>query len=303
MKIPLFVFCLLSVLTSGVYCTTKPKSPREQVDELNAQRAAAFRSKNVQQLVSMYAKDAVCMPEYHTTLFDRASIGIYFTQWMAAVKSSSYKSQTSELQEQGNDLLETGTFTDTIIRTINDTVLYLGKYFRHWKLDSAKRPQIYAEIWGGSQWLDRTRFPFTGASDPVSIQPYNTGSTEEKLVIERNQLLGQLVKERKGAEHADLFTDDAVYMPYYTPPLKGIKDIRGYFIEHEKPGDVIIDSLSLITGRVTVINDLIMEHGFYGVKWIANDSTSGVVTGKSLNLWKRKPDGTLMMYRQMVNHN
>ncbi|MCG2617506.1 hypothetical protein LZZ85_24620 [Terrimonas sp. NA20] len=303
MKITFRLFCLLPALAAGLHCTTKTLSPREQIDELNARREAAFATKNVKELVSMYSKEAVCMPEYHPTLFDRSSIETYFTKWMASVKSSSYRSETTELLDLGNDLFETGTFTDTTSRTSNDTVIQTGKYFRHWKLDPANVPTIYAEIWGGRFWYGRNKLPFAGNGDPVSIRPYSTGSEEEKQVISRNQLLGQLVKERKGLEHAALFTDDAVYMPYYESAIKGINDIQKYFYGHERPGEVTVDSLSLITGRVTVINDLIMEHGFYGVKWTARDSTSGVVTGKSLNLWKRKADGTLMMYRQMVNHN
>jgi ketosteroid isomerase-like protein len=303
MKITFRLFCLLPAFAAGLHCATKTLSPSEQIAELNARREAAFASKNVKELVSMYSKDAVYMPEYHPTLFDRSSIETYFTKWMTAIRSSTYRSVTSELLEQGNDLFETGTFTDTTIRTINDTVISRGKYFRHWKLDPANVPTIYAEIWGGRFWYDRSKSPFAGNGDPVSIKPYATGSEEEKQVISRNELLGQLVKERKGLEHADLFTDDAVYMPYYESAIKGINKIREYFYGHEKPGEVTVDSISLVTGRVTAINDLVMEHGFYGVKWTARDGTSGVVTGKSLNLWKRKSDGTLMMYRQMVNHN
>ncbi|MET0463646.1 MAG: hypothetical protein ABW007_10845 [Chitinophagaceae bacterium] len=303
MKNILFGCCVLLAMASGIRCNSKALSLKQQIEQLNAKRAAALAGKDLPLLMSLYNKEAVCMPEYHATLFDRSAIEQYFKQWMSSVKSSAFRSQTAELLEQGSDLLETGTFTDTLIRTINDTLIYAGKYFRHWKLNSGKEPEIYAEIWGGRFWFDRAKFPFAGNGDPVSIKPYNTGSDEEKQVISRNQLLGNLVRQRKGGEHAALFANDAVYMPYYTPALKGMDDIREYFIDHEKPGDVTIDSISLVTGRVTVINDLIMEHGFYGVKWTTPDRSSGVVTGKSLNLWKKMPDGKLMMYRQMVNHN
>ena len=67
---------------------------------------------------------------------------------------------------------------------------------------------------------------------------------------------------------------------------------------------MIIESLMLSTGNITPMDDgkLQLEQGFYRVGWRAG-SDSGTVAGKSLNLWKRDQDGTLMLYRQAVNHD
>lgn len=299
------LFLLLIVLIAGCNCNNSEEqaSAKQQIEALNAQREKAFAQKDIDLLLKAYANDAVCMPEYHPPLFNRSAVRHYYLNWFQGMNASSYHTTTTELIELDTNFIESGSFVDTIINSRNDTLYYTGKYIRHWRITEGGKPLIIAEIWGGTQYFDREKFPYAGSGEPLSITPYNAKRPEEQLVVERNKLLGRLVKERKGGEHAELFTEDAVYMPYYMPPLKGMNDIRAYFVEHEKPGDVTIDSLNLVTGRVLTIGDLIMEHGFYGVRWVADAQTSGIVTGKSLNLWKRLPDGRLQMYRQMVNHN
>ena len=45
-----------------------------------------------------------------------------------------------------------------------------------------------------------------------------------------------------------------------------------------------------------------LEEGRYRVAWRAGGD-SGVVEGKSLNLWKRGEDGEWRLFRQAVNHD
>jgi hypothetical protein len=119
----------------------------------------------------------------------------------------------------------------------------------------------------------------------------------------RNAPIGRLVSERKGDGHANLFLPDAIYMTYYTPMLAGIGNIRPYFVEHEQPGGVTIQSLELNAANIYPMADgkMLLEQGFYKVAWRAGGD-GGTVTGKSLNLWKRDTAGTPMLYREAVNH-
>ena len=139
---------------------------------------------------------------------------------------------------------------------------------------------------------------------PATERVFRNDARVAEEIRGRNAIIGKLVTERKGGEHADLFLPDAIYMTYYTPMLVGIDNIRRYFIEHERPGEVAIDSLALSTGNIYPMDggDLQLEQGFYVVDWRAGGD-SGTVRGKSLNLWKRNQDGTLMLYRQAVNHD
>jgi hypothetical protein len=84
----------------------------------------------------------------------------------------------------------------------------------------------------------------------------------------------------------------------------GLEAIRGYFVEHERPGPVSIEALDLRSGRIHPLDGgrLQLEEGFYRKAWRAGGD-SGTVAGKSLNLWKRGGDGNWMLYRQAVNHD
>lgn len=293
---------VLLFLIPGLYVPAQESNFRQQLESINAELATAFRNKDAKTVMKYYDDQSVCMPEYHITLFNTTDIKRYFQQWLSVVKSSTYQRTIHEVLSFPGYLIETGTFTDTVIKTSNDTFTYAGKYMRHWKIQDNKKLVIYSDIWGGSSFTERSKFPLTGSEEPVKISPYNTGTNIEKEVKQRNRLIAELVTQRKGGEHAMLFTNDAIYMTYYTPMLIGMENIRAYFVDHEKPGDVTIDSIRINTGRTTGMGDFVLEHGYYGVRWSAGGNT-GVVTGKSLNLWKRNEKGVLMMYRQMVNHN
>ncbi len=85
--------------------------------------------------------------------------------------------------------------------------------------------------------------------------------------------------------------------------LVGIEKVKAYFIEHEKPGDVQIASLQINTSKIIDMGNFVLEHGYYRIAGNSGNNASWVVTGKSINLWKRDEKGTLLLYRQMVNHD
>jgi ketosteroid isomerase-like protein len=180
---------------------------------------------------------------------------------------------------------------------------YSGKYMVLWATGGDK-PRIVSELWGANAPFDDAALPAVEDGASATDRTFRNDAKIAEEIRGRNAIIGKLVSERKGNEHADLFLPDAIYMTYYTPMLVGIDDIRRYFIEHERPGEVAIDSLSLITGNIYPIDggNLQLEQGFYVVDWRAGND-SGTVRGKSLNLWKRNQDGTLMLYRQAVNHD
>lgn len=99
-----------------------------------------------------------------------------------------------------------------------------------------------------------------------------------------------------------MFMPDAMYLTYYTPILSGEKEITDYFTEHEKPGTLRIEQISIETSNIIFAREAIVEFGFYNVDWRDGES-SGNVKGKSINVWKKNNDGELLLFRQMVNHD
>jgi len=293
--LPLMIFLSVSVNSQEDPLTIK-------LEIANKDRDHAIRSKNLTSITSFYAPLAVCMPEFHTAIEGVPSIQEYFSNWIKNIRSTTYTSRTNDFIKIQDAIIESGTFIDTIIKASGDILIYPGKYMRHWMINTKGELKIVSEIWGAIEYIDRSLFPYIDqpAIKPV---PFHDSQYTNLYIVKRNALITRLVKERKGTEHAKLFTNDAIYMPYYMPMMTGIDQVTAYFTDHEKPGDVIIDSLNITSGKMFAMDDMILEHGFYGVRWIANDKSTGVVTGKSLNLWKKNEKGEWMLHRQMVNHN
>jgi len=273
------------------------------IAEKNDKQAKAFVAGNTVLMKELYWHWAVIMPEHSVTRYYPESIIDYYKQWFSLAKMNSCSKSILEVIDYDGYALETGTFTQNYTLKGGKPYSYTGKYMVLWRISSKlfDSPWIAAEIWGANAPFDETVLPKIKDTD-LTIQRMLTGTELEKELKGRNNIIAKLVKERKGVEHAALFLPDAVYMTYYTPLLTGSDKINAYFKEHEKPGDVTINTLLLDASLVIETKDGAIEFGFYSVGFTFGNYT-GMVNGKSINVWKRNKDGVLMLYRQMVNHD
>jgi len=296
----LFVLCLP---VADAWSAESGTSLRERLEIRNQEFSQAFVGEDLAAVMGRYADGAVLMPEHSTTRYGKSSIEDYYRQWFGGAAVGGLRKTIHEVLDYGDHAIETGAFVQTFTKRGSQAYDYAGKYMVVWAVDG-DRTRIVSELWGANAPFDNAVLPEIEDAAPVADRVFSNDAKLAQEIGGRNALIGRLVTERKGAEHADLFLPDAIYMTYYTPMLVGIENIRPYFIEHERPGEVIIDSLKLSAGNITPMDDgkFQLEQGFYRVGWRAG-SDSGTVTGKSLNLWKRDKDGTLMLYRQAVNHD
>lgn len=276
---------------------------RQRLEISNHAFSEAFAAEDLAAVKIHYADDAVLMPEHSVVRYGKDSIEDYYRQWFGGAKIDSLRKTPHETLEYGDYAVETGTFVQTYTKEGAQPYEYSGKYMVLW-VTNGDRPRIVSELWGANAPFDDSALPVIEDAAPSTDPIFGNDAKIAEEIRGRNAIIGKLVTARKGNEHADLFLPDAIYMTYYTPMLIGIDDIRRYFIEHERPGEVAIDSLALSTGNIYPLDggNLQLEQGFYVVGWRAGGD-SGTVKGKSLNLWKRNKDGTLMLYRQAVNHD
>ncbi len=80
-------------------------------------------------------------------------------------------------------------------------------------------------------------------------------------------------------------------MPYYEQMYVGSDSVSSYFVRHERPGDVTIDSLDLSYANMVDLGGLVLENGYYTVRWRASADASGIVKGKSINIWRKDEQG------------
>jgi ketosteroid isomerase-like protein len=276
---------------------------RERLETRNRGFSEAFVGEDLAAIMDYYAGSAMLMPEHSGARYEKASIEDYYRQWFGGVAVSRLHKTIREVLDYGEYAVETGSFVQSFTRPGSQPYDYSGKYMVVWAIDGGQ-PRIVSELWGANAPFDAAVLPAVEDPAPVTDRKFANDARVAEEIGRRNAVVGRLVTERKGEEHARLFLPDAVYMTYYTPMLVGIENIRPYFIEHERPGGVTIDSLELSAANIIPMDHgkLQLEQGFYKVAWRAG-SDSGTVTGKSLNLWKRDSDGTLMLYRQAVNHD
>lgn len=278
-------------------------SLRERLETRNRAFSEAFVGEDLTAVIGYYADGAMLMPEHSTARYGKDSIQGYYRQWFDGVAVGGLRKTVHEVLDYGNYAVETGNFVQTYSKSGAQPYDYAGKYMVVWAVDG-EQARIVSELWGANAPFDDAVLPLIEDAPPVTTRTFSNDAKVAEEIGGRNAVIGRLVTERKGEEHAGLFLPDAIYLTYYTPMLVGIENIRPYFIEHERPGGVTIESLDLSAANIIPIDDgkLQLEQGFYRVAWRAGGD-SGTVTGKSLNLWKRDQDGTLMLYRQAVNHD
>lgn len=301
-----FFFLTLLLLTEKSISgqSNANNSFKSKIETINSQIAKAYIDKNFETIISYYNIDATCMPEYHKTLYNKNDISKYFQQWFVATKSNNYNRTIYDVEKIKDYLIEIGTFENDFIKADNDSFVYKGKYLRFWKIKKNKTLTILSDIWGADEDLDRSKFPSIENKESDIIPKYFVNAKVNKEVEKRNKTISDLIVKRDGGQHSTFYSTDAIYMPYYKPMLIGFEKIKSYYIEHEKAGDINIDSLQINASKIIDIADFVLVEGYYGVKWRTIDSANnGVVTGKNITIWKRNDKGILMIYRQMVNHD
>jgi len=294
-----FLFLAISVFAQE---NKTDSAIRKQIEDYNADFAAALFENNKNLILKPYTDQSVLMPEHSRQRVGKKAIAAFYEQWLSQAKVNSFQRTIVELQDFGDYILEIGNFTENLHLKDLKPYTYSGKYMVLWKKVSKNKMTIAAEIWGANSYFDDRFIPEIDDSEVPSTKEYTSSDKLINEVIKRNGSIKNLVQNRLGAEHAKMFMPDAMYLTYYAPILSGEKDITAYFTEHEKPGTLKIEQISIQTSGVIVTKKAIVEFGFYNVDW-RDGTNNGNVKGKSINVWKRNEKGELMLFRQMVNHD
>lgn len=274
-----------------------------QVITVNKQFANALAVANLEKIAGFYAPDAVAMPEYHSRI-SGDNIKVYFRQWLAATTGNQLIKQPYRIISAADYVMETGYFTHSFNRNANTPFSYKGKYIQVWRRDLSGKLKLVSQIWGASDWFDKKELPSMPNIKEDPRIPGKTTRTDPDMYRyfqEENQKIAGLVKQRAGHLFAVHYTQDAIYMPYYSPMVIGRDSINSYYIKHEDPA-VSIDTVRIDIARLMQVGAFYMLDGVYSVNWRSGDN-SGLVHGKSINIWRKEPDGQILLHWQMTNHD
>lgn len=133
----------------------------------------------------------------------------------------------------------------------------------------------------------------------VTTPAHDHGSV--RAAIERQAAAwGDAVNRGDSAAVAALYTDDAVLMAPNAEPIRGRDAIRGFAdtLRGLSPRDV-----RLTVEEVEVCGDTAFEVGSYTMSLQPPSQARMTDRGKYLVVWKRQPDGSWRIHRDIFNTN
>ena len=288
------------LLLQPIYSFQLEKHPTDRIKELSSSLGKALEKESLQGTLFVFDDNATLLPEYHASLTGRSQISEYYTQFFWKTETHKYERKPFEIEKVYDMYVELGTFEHQYTTPLDSLFNYRGKYLSCWKLQKDGTPRIIAHIWGASHYFDAEHLDFIqiATSDVEVISP---GTQWEKDIEEVRRFVYEAVLNGNAEKQLTSYAEDAVYMTYYDPPFIGKQQITEYFTTHYNP-EVTRDSLLTRAVKVIDLGDHALKFGEYHVEWMY-DNQPYFIKGKGLSLYRRKDDGEVEIYRQMINHS
>lgn len=293
----LLVFMFLS---HHVFSFQSNGNASKMVEKKSERLGSSIALESVELFSELFTHDAVILPEYHKMLQGNTSLTRYFKDFFNKTETISYQKHPFEIQEFGDGLLELGTFKHHYKTPFDKSFHYNGKYMTFWALQDGI-PKIKAHIWGASNYFEAQNLDFLSIEAPeiaieIPLSEWKEDIEEVRSYIYKAVLNGDAQTTMRS------YADDAIYMPYYAPPFLGKTQIANYFYPHYQPGSVQRDSLMTRAVRIIDLGNYALKFGEYHVEW-THQNQPYFIKGKGLSLYRRRDDGELEIYRQMINHS
>lgn len=272
----------------------------KSIEARSQQMAKAIADEDTKGLLKLFEDDAALLPEYHVTLYGSQHIKNYYRQFFEHAETLEYSKTPFEIESINKGYyIELGTFEHRYITASKNTFEYKGKYTTYWQV-AKKGPTAIAHIWGSSSYFDAGMVDFIS----INVTPRQTmePQTEWEKALEEHQAYAYNAVFAGDAE-AQLITyhEDVVYMTYYDPPFIGKKQVAAYFRSHYNP-ESPMDSLQTRIVKVIDMGGHALRFGEYYVAWTWEEKPYDI-KGKGLTLLKKIDNGSIQIYRQMINHS
>lgn len=296
------------ILLFALSCSTKTperdfySEKKQQVSELSKALFEAEKSDDLQAFLSYYKDEAISLPEFQLMLVGKDRIKVFYKEIFQRQSVEFLKSDTLEIIDLGNTLMEIGSFEKRYSDNGSDQQ-QRGKYFRIWEVDTDGDYKIKAETFGFFHPIENP--------ERLVVEMGLTQPDESDILIQKeipfelkayNALMEKGVRTRNGNLRADFFAEDGLFMPFAHEPVAGMKNLRPYLLDYSSGGQVNIDSISCYTYDYQYFDGYLLEYAMFKVKWSTPDN-EGRTEGNGIRLWKRMPDHSLRLYRESGTHN
>jgi len=201
--------------------------------------------------------------------------------------------------------MEIGTFKKEYFSTNSpDTLLTQnGKYCNIWEAKKDGSFKIKGESFG---FFHPIKNPEELIVQMNKVQPDESDVYLQKEIPFElkayNALMEKGVRTRDGNLRAEFFTQDGSFSPFADSTVTGIENLKPYLVAYSNMGVVNIDSIMCYTYEFEDFGDHMIEYAMFKVKWSV-PNFSGKTEGKGIRLWKRQPDNSLRLHREIGTHN
>jgi ketosteroid isomerase-like protein len=278
---------------------------KNKIELINKQISQAFIDKKIEIIISYFERDAICMPEFQSTMKGTDAIKEYYTAILNRRQINSYNKTVSETIQLKNNIAEVGTFSIKYKTNDGQNSNLKGKYLNIWTLQKNGTLKLKAESFGYFHNIDNPTLHVVKlskeSSDYTFVEPTQNNSSLAFQLKALNTLMEKSVQTRNGNLRADFFTDDAVFMPYADSSKIGMKSIRAHLIAYNSY-PVSIDTINIYNVYFEDCSNFVIEYPRFYVKWHTSDS-SGVGSGKGIRIWRRENDCSLKLYREIGIHD
>ncbi len=270
------------------------------VKEQSQKLADAIRTESLTEIPAIFLDEAALLPEYHKSLWGKSNISAYYGQFFDSTQTLKFNKESFEILKLDGYYVELGTFQHTYKTPLGKDFGYNGKYLTYWKFSEKNTPKILAHIWGASKYFEAENLNFVTVATKCK-EKLTPKSKWENDIEKMRQFAYDAVFAGDARTQLTTYADDATYMTYYDPPFIGKEQISGYFHSHYNP-DVPMDSLMTKSVKIIEMGEHALKFGEYRVEWTWEGQPS-YIEGKGLTLFRRGLDGSVKIFRQMINHS
>jgi ketosteroid isomerase-like protein len=292
------IICLCAANLLG-----QPKADQklaEQVRKFRTDYTKAILGKKPEDFQSYLHRNVRLMPEFQKTVVNKNNALLYFKSFLSRFDVTEYKHTELDILDLGSRVIETGTFSMKVKLKSKSTIHEVqGKYLDIWEKSNGSLT-LMTMGWNHNQRSeidDQYRFDEVPAIQ-VAFQPrvvINSNISFELAAL--NKLHETAIIEHDDKVWSQFFTDDIVLLSNLHQMSIGKKAVNEYLTAHAKELPVF-EKLDIRNDYIDHVGDYVIEYASHVANWKSGDA-SGVNTGKNIRLWRREPDHSLKIFRNI----
>ena len=279
-------------------------SIEKQLNEFIRDYNQGMQSSDAEIIVKHYDKEMYLMPAFQKTLLGKENAFLYHKAFFDRFDILAYERENFETLDLGSQLCVLGEFKMKVrLKNENQVVELHGKYMDIWKKEQTDITLI-SEIWNYNHHTDLTeQLKFNEVPGTVLAYqghlPINDNIRFEIASI--NHFTEEFIAHRDHNLWKQLYAKDAIALFSYKPVFKN-KNALDQFIKDHVAELPIFEKLDIRNNYINDLGEYVVNYASHIANW-RNSEYSGISTGKGIKIWRRAPNGTLKIVRQISTYD